>query len=197
MSITLVRVTNEQTLPQGLSRDGSILLDKIDKSQGNSDSPPYAQLPKQTIYVPFVNPLDTAVNGYVDLVQTDEVILAAEADGSIGALANTTPPRVTVLAFDSALIATPTVTNAVNAVGTTTVTGTTLLSVSPDRTRLRLTEPIGGQSQILEEASFTVHNATTIAFVDGSVTLPGGPPTTGWTVQVFANSKWSSIFTLL
>lgn len=196
MSITLVRVTNEQTLPQGLSRDGSILLDKIDKSQGNSDSPPYAQLEKQKIYVPFVNPLDTAVNGYTDLVQTDEVILASAADGSIGGLANTTPPRVTVVAFDSALIATPVVSNSTNGAGTTTVTGTTLLSVSPDRTRLRLTNDLGA-SQIIEEADFASHNGTTITFIDAKVTVAGGPPATDWTVQVFVNSKWSNLFTML
>jgi hypothetical protein len=199
MSITLVRVTNEQTLcvaGPGISRDGSILLDKIDKSQGNSDSPPYAQLEKQKIYVPYVNPLDTAVKGYVDLVQTDEVKLAAKPDGSIGGLANTTPARVVVTALSSALIATPTVTNSLNAAGTTTVTGTTFLSVSPDRTRLRLTNPAGA-SQILEEADFSVHNATTIAFIDAKVTIAGGPPQTNWTVEVFANSKWSNIFTML
>lgn len=196
MSITLVRVTNEQTLPQGISRDGSILLDKIDKSQGNSDSPPYAQLEKQKIYVPYVNPLDTAVPGYVDLVQTDEVLLAAEADGSIGGLANTTPPRVGVTPFDSALIATPTVTNSLNGAGTTTVSGTTFLSVAPDRTRLILSNP-GGASQTLEESDFVIHNATTITFVDGTVTLAGGPPATGWTVQIFANSKLSNVFTML
>lgn len=196
MPITLVRVTNEQTLPVGLSRDGSILLDKIDKSQGNSDSPPYAQLEKQQIYVPYVNPLDSAVPGYVDLVQTDEVMLAAKADGSIGGLANATPPRVGVTPFSSALIATPTVTNSLNGAGTTTVTGTVFLSVFPDRTRLILTNP-GGASQILEEADFSGHNATTITFVDGKVTIAGGPPQTNWTIQVFVNSKLSNIFVML
>ncbi|KKM07708.1 hypothetical protein LCGC14_1731210 [marine sediment metagenome] len=196
MSITLVRVTNEQTLPQGISRDGSILLDKIDKSQGNSDSPPYAQLEKQKIYVPFVNPLDTAVNGYTDLVRTDEVILASAADGSIGGLANTTPPRVSVVAFDSALIATPVVSNSTNGAGTTTVTGTTLLSVAPDRTRLILSNPAGA-SQTIEEADFASHTGTTITFVDAKVTIAGGPPTTNWTVQVFVNSKLSNQFLLV
>ena len=70
MTATLVRVINGQKLPR------SILLDKIDRSQGNFDKPrPYAQAAKQAIYVPYVNPVDPTVPGYVDLVPTDEVLL--------------------------------------------------------------------------------------------------------------------------
>lgn len=192
MSITLARVVNEQTLPQGISRDGSILLDKIDKSQGNSEQPPYAQVAKQKLYVPYANPADPVVQGYVDLVQTDEVLLQLDpVEGSIGGLANTTPPRVSVTLFDSALIAAPVITTAdADTPGgdDLTITGTTFLSVSPDRTRVLITTP-GGVTQIVEEADFDTHTATSIVILAADI---NGSIAPGWTVQVFANSQFSN-----
>lgn len=193
MSITLARVVNEQTLPQGISRDGSILLDKIDKSQGNSENPPYAQITKQKLYIPYANPVDTAVKGYVDLVQTDEVLLQLDpVDGSIGGLANTTPARVTITLFSSALIATPVVSGAVDNVGNVTISGTTFLSVAPDRTRVILTNA-GGIQQTIESADFDTHTASSIVILDADIS---GAPAAGWTAQVFANSQLSNVFTL-
>lgn len=193
MSITLARVVNEQTLPQGISRDGSILLDKIDKCQGNSENPPYAQIAKQKLYVPYANPDDTAVKGYVDLVQTDEVKLQLDANyGSIGALANTSPARVTITLFSSALIATPVISGAVDNSGNVTISGTTFLSVAPDRTRVILTNASGGQ-QTIESADFDTFTTTSIVILDADIT---GSPAAGWTAQVFANSKLSNVFTL-
>lgn len=195
MSIILARVVNEQTLPQGLSRDGSILLDKIDKSQGNSEQPPYAQVPKQTLYVPYANPVDPAVQGYVDLVQTDEVLLQLDPEGSIGGLANTTPPRVSVTLVDSALVAAPVVTGAAAdapGAGDITIDGTTFLSVSPDRTRVYLTNA-GGAVQIIEEADFDTHTATQIIILAAKI---AGSVAAGWKAQVFANSKYSNLFTV-
>lgn len=193
MSITLARVVNEQVLPQGISRDGSILLDKIDKSQGNSENPPYAQNSKQTLYVPYVNPLDVAVKGYVDLVQTDEVMLNLDpVTGSIGALANTTPPHVAVTLLDSALIAASTLTSATDNVGNVTLAGLVFLSVAPDRTRVILTNASGAQ-QTIEEGDFDTHNATTIIILDGVIS---GAPATSWFAQVFANSKLSAVVQL-
>lgn len=192
MSITLARVVNEQTLPQGLSRDGSILLDKIDKSQGHSESPPYAQITKQKIYVPYVNPADPTVKGYVDLVQTDEVLLSLETDGSIGGLAGTTPPRVSVTLFSSALIATPVITSGTNTTSTT-IGGTTFLSVLPDLTYVEFESP-GGLTQLVSQAAFSAHLATSIVVPDAAVTIGSVIP--GWKVRVFANSKFSNQFTL-
>jgi len=195
MTITLARVVNEQTLPQGISRDGSILLDKIDKSQGNSEQPPYAQVPKQKLYVPYANPIDTAVKGYVDLVMTDEVMLQLAADGSIGGLAAKTPPDVSVALVASNLIATPVVTGAAAdapGAGDITIDGTTFLSVSPDRTRVYLTNA-GGDIQIIEEADFDTHTATQIIILAAKIT---GSVAAGWKAQVFANSKYSNLFTV-
>jgi len=193
MGILLTRVVNQQltvgSAPYGANP--SLLLDKIDKSQGNSENPPYAQIAKQQVYVPFWNPLDDSVNGYSDLVQTDEVLLAMEADGVIGRLE--TDGEVVVTIFDSDLITIPTITAAANAAGTTTIDGTTFLSVLPDITYVTLTNLVGA-TQIIPEASFVVHTAVQITFIDATVTI--GVPGVGWTAMVQSNSKQSNTFTL-
>lgn len=193
MGILLTRVINEQQVagsaPYGANP--SLLLDKIDESQGNSENPPYAQIEKQRIYVPYWNPLDTTVNGYTDLVQTDRVLLAMEADGVIGRLE--ADGHVTVSVFDSDLIATPTITNAANAAGTTTIDGTTFLSLTPDVTYVTFVN-LGGVSQTIAQADFTIHTGVQITIVDAKVTI--GVPGVGWTVTVQSNSKQSNTFTM-
>jgi hypothetical protein len=187
MPILLTRVVNEQTIVGS----ASILLDKIDKSQGNSDSPPYAQRAKQKIYVPYVNPVDPTVKGYVDMVQSDEVLLAMEPHGTIGGLES--DGIVTVTVFSSVLIATPTVTSAANALGDTTINGTTYLSLSPDITYVDFTN-LTGVTQRVAQAVFTTHTAVQIVVPDTEITI--GAPGVGWTVQILSNSKSSAIFTL-
>jgi len=193
MGILLTRVENLQQVagsaPYGANP--SLLLDKMDKSQGNSENPPYAQIEKQQIYVPFWNPLDTTVHGYSDFVQTDEVLLAMEADGVIGRLE--TDGYVLVTVFDSDLIATPTISAAANAAGTTTIDGTTFLSLAPDITYVTLVNLVGA-SQTLDQTAFTAHTAIQIQFADASVTI--GVPGVGWTATVQSNSKQSNTFTL-
>jgi len=187
MGITLTRVVNEQTV---LGQE-SLLLDKIDKSQGNSENPPYAQIVKQPVYVPVWNPVDTSVKGYVDLVQTDEVLLQMESDGVIGRLE--TDGYITVTEFDSDLITIPTITAASNAAAVTTIDGTTFLSLSPDITYVTLTN-LSGVSQTISQTDFTIHTAVQITIADAKVTI--GVPNTGWLAQVQSNSKLSNVFTL-
>lgn len=98
MPTTLFRVTN-----QGLIKN-SILIDKIDQSQGNSEG--YAQKAKQAVYVPLLNPLDKTAKGYLDMIPTDEVLLSV-AKGTIAGLV--ARGILTVTAFSSALTGTPTV----------------------------------------------------------------------------------------
>src|SRR4051812_5433865 len=114
MSINLVRVTHSQVLKPGISRNGSILLDKIDESQANSVG--YAQFRKQALYVPYADPTTPAFAGYLDLIQTDRVKLAAEnPKGVIAGLVSR--GHVTSVVVASNLIATPVVTNAVVTAG--------------------------------------------------------------------------------
>lgn len=188
MSVQLVRIINSQTRVRGLvANDGSILIDKIDKSQGNSENPPYAQNAKQQIYIPYANPFDPAVAGYTDLVQTDEVKLALEEGGSIGGLTQFIPPVASVAFVNSDLIQTPVVGGATNSGGSTFIGGSTFVSVSPDRTRVILTN-LSGVQQIIEEANMTITD-NLIEIADGVVT---GTPTVGWGIQVIANSKESN-----
>lgn len=101
MTATLIRVVNSQTLVR------SILLDKIDRSQANFETGiSYAQLAKQKLYVPYSNPLDPTVAGYLDLVPTDEVLLQVnQPKGVIAQLSNA--GRVSFYAHAGSLTATP------------------------------------------------------------------------------------------
>jgi hypothetical protein len=83
-TVALVRVINLQVLPR------SILLDKIDRTSGQFETDiTYAQTGKQAVYVPQKNPIDPTVNGYIDLVPTDEVLLQVnQPDGVIVQLAD-------------------------------------------------------------------------------------------------------------
>lgn len=180
---TLFRVVNQQVLRR------SILLDKIDKSQGNFSG--YALRAKQKLYVPYANPLDTSVKGYIDLVPTDEVLLQMTPKGVITKLG--TAGYTTLTAFNSSLTATPTVTAASNAATVTTIAGTTFLSLLPDITYVTLTN-LGGSSQIIPQSAFASHTNIQITINDAAVNI--GIPTTGWKVKVQANSKVSNLFTL-
>jgi hypothetical protein len=199
MTVNLVRVVNQQTVPPGLSRDGSILIDKIDRSQGNSSSPPYAQVAKQKIYIPYKNPADPLVKGYVDLVPTDEVLLAAEPDGSIGGLAiahTPYPARVTVSVVNSALLATATVT-AGNHASPVVIAGTGFLSVLPDLTSVEFTNA-AGVKLLVPQAGLTggaPDSAIQIRVPNASFAALGAPAA-GWKIRVLANSKYSNSFTL-
>jgi len=104
MPTTLFRVVH-----QGLV-NRSLLIDKVDKSQGNSEG--YARKAKQAIYVPRTNSVDTTVAGYIDMVPTDEVLLSSN-NGTLAGLV--TAGHVTVTAFNSTLKATPVITNVVHA----------------------------------------------------------------------------------
>lgn len=182
MPINLIRVINQQTLVR------SILIDKIDRSQGNSLG--YAQKAKQKVYVPYANPVDTAVKGYIDLVPTDEVLLSAD-NGTIKKL--TTAGKVASAVVASNLLATPVVTAASDGGTNVTVDGTTFFSVAPDRVYLLITN-LSGVTQKIRDDVFTVWSNIQIVVPDSSITI--GTPASGWKVQVQANSKFSNIFTI-
>jgi hypothetical protein len=149
----------------------------------------YAQFRKQQVYVPYSNPLNTAVKGYSDFVPTDRVLLSADR-GTIAGL--TSSGYVSSFFFTSSLIATSVITAGVN-LASTTLTGTTFLSVTPDLTYVEFTSP-GGLTQLVSQASFTTHTAVSIVVPDAAVTI--GSVTPGWLVRVFANSKYSNQFVL-
>lgn len=182
MSITLIRVTNEQKISR------NILLDKLDDGQSNTEG--YAQRAKLQVYVPYSNPLDTSVKGYVDLIPTDRVLLSADK-GTIKGLE--TDSYVSVAAVNSALLATPVVTAGTNAAGSTTIDGTTFLSVSPDVTYVTF-ENLAGATETVAQSVFSLHTAIQIVVPDAALSI--GAPVVGWKVTVQSNSKQSNQFTL-
>lgn len=182
MSVNLIRVVNQQTIVR------SILIDKIDRSQGNFTG--YAQRAKQKVYVPYSNPVDSSVKGYIDLIPTDEVLLSADS-GTIKRLADV--GKVSKAVVSSALLTTPVISSASHGGSDTTINGTTFLSVSPDVTYVIFTNLVGATQKV---ASGLFGSFTNILAVvpDSAITI--GTPTTGWKVQVQANSKLSNQFTL-
>lgn len=198
MSIELIRVIHKQVIRPGLSRTGSILLDKMDTSQGNSSSPPYAQNRKQPVYVPFADATTPTFAGYVDLIQTDNVKLANEhPKGVIVGLNNR--GLVDIITFQSNLITTAVVTAAVHdspSSGDVTITisaATTYLSVTPTLTSVRITT-LGGVVQTVQSTDFdAASDSTHIVIKANKIT---GSIIAGWKVQIFANNKLSNLFTV-
>lgn len=183
MSLTYIRVVNEQLLNR------SILIDKIDRSQSNFEG--YAQRAKQKVYIPYSNPNDTTVKGYLNLVPTDEVLLSTN-NGTIKGLSDNN--YVSIAAVDSALINAPTITSAAhtgNPSDWTTINGTVFTSVYPDITRVQIKNLTNVVQTI---TAFTVSTSTQLRFIDGVVSI--GTPGAGWKVRVQANSQFSNWFTL-
>lgn len=176
-----VRVVHQQLTKK------SILLDKIDRAQGNFEG--YAQATKQKIYVPHSGVLDPSVKGYVDLAKTSEVALALESSGSIGGLVAL--GQVTQTTIDDVNTVLSTVTNAVFATGKLTITGTKMLSIAPDVTRVLVTNDAGVTQTV---TVFDSNSGTSLVVDDGSIT---GTPAAGWKVRVQANGKTSLPFTLV
>ncbi len=191
MSATLFRVVN-----QGLVNN-SLLIDKIDMSQGNSTG--YAQKAKQAVYVPLVNPLDVSVMGYIDMVPTDEVLLSMNGKGTLAQL--TVGGYITVTAFSSSLTHAAVITGAAHTSGPdkTTITGTVMASLAPDVTYITFTNLSGGTQTVTDQTiinagSPSSFSTTSIVVADALITI--GTPTTGWKVRIQSNSKQSNQFTL-
>ena len=133
MSTSLVRVVHQQLINR------SILLDKIDKSQGNSEG--YAHRLKLKVYLPYANPLDASVRGYTDLASTDEVLLSCDR-GTIAGLRKA--GHVSFSSVTSDQTAAPVLGQAINDnSGTVVLIGNGFTSVSPDVTYVKAIAPNG------------------------------------------------------
>lgn len=168
----------------------SILIDKIDRSQGNFSG--YANRAKQKIYVPYFNPNDPSVSGYLDLVPTDEVLLSVDS-GTIGKLV-TAGYLTGPVAVSSASVSAPTTSGAVLATNVITVSGTKFTSTAPDRTYV-IVENLTGHTLTIPQSAFNSISASSIAFSD-ALTTSLGTIGSGWKVTVKANSKTSNVATL-
>ncbi len=126
---------------------GPILIDDIDdglpnktaRRLGGAGDPKayerdgYANKPKQPCYVPRLKATDTSIAGYIDLDETNRVTLSAGKGKIKGFLA---AGFISVVSFDASDLGAPTISSAVVNATTRvlTITGTKLLSVSPDFT---------------------------------------------------------------
>ena len=159
-TVALVRVINLQVLPR------SILLDKIDRSSGQFETDiTYAQLGKQAVYVPQVNPLDPSVHGYIDLVPTDEVLLQVnQPHGVIVKLA--AAGYVSYFAHSGSLTVAPVISSAVHAAAHTSETHGQYSSASggaavfTDATANAFTAADVGSPITISASSHAVNNGT-------------------------------------
>lgn len=121
MTAMRIRVVNQQVLPR------SLLIDKVDHSQGNFSG--YAQRAKRKVYVPYVSVNDSTVKGYLDMVPTDEVLLALNT--SHGVLAKlVTRGYITATPFAASLILAPVVSAATHAASTNVGGGGSAATIS-------------------------------------------------------------------
>jgi hypothetical protein len=122
----------------------SLLLDKIDESQGNTEG--YAQKvrSKNKVYVPLTDaPIDPSVAGYIDLVPSDNVMLAQGPHGVITGLV--ARGLVTTANITPWPLAAPVITGAVHTAAVApninsivTIAGTGFTSIAPDVTYITL-----------------------------------------------------------
>lgn len=131
---------------------GAILIDDIDDGLPNKtahrlgttadpNSYPrdgYANAPKQPCYVPYSKPSDATLPGYIDLDETQRVMLSA-AQGKIAGFQRA--GLLTVVTFAATDLAAPTISGATldsPAAGDVTIAGTGFLSLTPNVTSVRL-----------------------------------------------------------
>ncbi len=143
----MLRLIHNQTT------QGAILVDDIDDGLPNKtahrlgstadpkayDRDGYANSTKQKCYVPRTKPSDATIQGYIDLKQTDRVTLSA-GKGKIKKLKDA--GLITVVSLTTADLAAPTVASGVldtPSAGDVTITGTNMLSVSPNFTTVTFT----------------------------------------------------------
>jgi len=99
----------------------------------------YANKPKQKCYVPRVNSADSTQAGYIDLTETDRVLLSYQK-GTIAGLVRA--GLLDVVSFVAGDIAAPTLSLAdlgTPGAGDLTLTGTSLTSIAPDVTSVVIT----------------------------------------------------------
>jgi hypothetical protein len=184
MAANFLRLTHENK--DGST--GSILIDKIDRSQGNFEG--YAQKRKQKVYIPGKNPADLHVKGYIDLVPTDEVLLSWN-HGTIRGLIDSEYISASVVSTSQTLQ--PIVSSAgledldVN-LG---IEGLNFTSINPDVTYLYVINPSG---KYLRFSAFLASSSTSLLMPVSLFSSLGtwGP---GWSVKVMANSKLSAAYT--
>lgn len=174
--------------PSKSEKDGSV-PSGVDKS-----TKPGVNSLKQQCYVPRVKPTDATIAGYIDLHETDRVLMSAD-DGVIKG--HQTAGRVTVVSFTPADVVAPVLTTAdldTPGVGDITITGTGLTSLAPDITSVILT---GTAAVTLTQSQITLGGGTVGAtsIVIPAALVPGVVVATT-SAQIRADNQLSAVVAL-
>ena len=156
----------------------------------------YANAEKQPCYIPVRKPSNPAIQGYIDLRQTDRVMLSA-GKGKIKKLAD--QGFITVVSFTMADLVTPVVTNAdldVPGVGDITITGTGFLSLAPNFSSV-LVLGTGGPLTLTEAAIVAAGGSISDTSIVVPAALVAGVAVGTTSVKVLADDKLSNAFALV
>ncbi len=180
------------------SEDGLIILSDIEDgarfgSRTILDAAKRAVL-KQEVLVPFENPNDSTQPGFVDLIESDNVLLSASHGCIAGLVANS---LASVQIYSAADLTTPVITTAdldTPGAGDLTVTGTDLLSIPPDVSQLILT---GTGAVTYTKAQIITGTGT---WTDVEIVVPAamipGVGTTVTSAKVYADTQDSNVVAL-
>lgn len=127
---TAKRLTGD---PKRYERDGSVL------SGPDKSTMPGVNYLKQSTYVPRTKPSDATIAGFIDLVETDRVLMS-QAKGVIAGMQSA--GLLTTVTFTAADVVAPTVSTIeidAPSSGDVTITGTNLTSVNPNITTVVVT----------------------------------------------------------
>ena len=157
---------------------GAILIDDIDDGLPNktvhrlgSVADPkayardgYANKAKQPCYIPYAKPTDATIPGYIDIFETDRVVHSA-GKGKIFGLSKAL--LIDVVTFSEADKGNPATTlAAIGVLGDLTITGTKMLSLTPNYTSVVIT---GTGAVTLTQAQIVAGGGT---ISDTSIVIP-------------------------
>jgi hypothetical protein len=190
---------------------GPILIDDIDDGLPNktvhrlgSMADPdhyardgYAIKDKQKCYIPYYKPGNQTVQGYIDIRETERVTHSS-GKGKIDGMRRA--GLIQVVQFVKTDLAVPVLTNAqldVPGAGDLTITGTKLLSLTPDISTVILT----GAGAVVLTMTQILAAGGVAAFTDTSIVIPAalvpGITAPGTAAQVNADDKNSNAFNVV
>lgn len=174
--------------PKRVQRDGNSL------SGPDKSTKPGVNYLKQKCYLPRVKAGETSVAGYIDIKETDRVLMS-QGKGCINGLR--VAGHVTVTSFTAADVAAPTLSVAdlgTPGAGDLTLTGTNMTSLAPDITSVILT---GTGAVTLTQTQITTGGGTVSAT---SIFIPAalitGAVVTATSAKVRADGQLSSVVVL-
>jgi len=174
--------------PNKYNKDGNVL------SGPDASTKPGVNYPKTQCYVPRTKPGDATIAGYIDIAETDAVLMS-QSRGTIKGLQ--TAGHLTVTSFTAADVVAPVLTTAdldTPGAGDLRLTGTGFLSLSPNTTTVYLT---GDGAVTLTQAQILGGSGSiTDTQIDIPAALIPGAATTTTSAQVKADDQLSAVVAL-